>query len=233
MTVRRCLGMMLPLSAAVVVAIPLLLGGCAGTGNESGNGFDPTAGLIHYYPFSGDATDACDGPKNGTVDGALLTADRHYSEDSTYSFDGDDRIFLDYFPVPDTFTISAWIKTAETSGNIILWREVPTGLGTDGEVFSVYEGHISFSESNGMAGDSIDGETNIAGDTWTHVAAVKSGDMLTLYVDGVYETDNALSSMDLILNELTLGHQFTGIIDEVRVYDRALGQNEIQQLAAM
>ena len=211
-------------------SILLVIVGCVGI--DSGSVFNPTMGLIHYYPFLGDADDYGQETKNGTVEGATLTTDRNGVEDSAYSFDGVARITLDYFPVPDTFTLSAWIKTAETSGNILLWREIPPGPGTDGEGLLVYENHITFTESNGLMVNDIIGNTNIASDSWVHVVAVKSGDALILYVNGTYETADTLS-MTLILNELTIGDSFIGKIDDVRVYDRALSGTDITALYSL
>jgi hypothetical protein len=230
MATRRGLRTILLLSWVFFISIPFFIVGCTGAG--TGGGFDAAAGLIHYYPFTGNAQDFGEDPKHGTPDGALLTTDRHGSADSAYGFDGSSVITLDYFPVPDTFTVSAWIKTADTSGNILLWREVPSNPGSDSEGLTITGGNIEYAMSNGIMLGAVTGDTVISTGTWVHVAAVKSDDTLTLYVNGAYETEGTLS-IDLTLNELTIGYFFTGTIDEVRVYDRALGQNEIQQLAAM
>ena len=77
----------LALAAAVSSSLILLAGGCGGTSATAG--FDPAAGLIHYYPFSGNAQDSCPDAKNGTVDGGVVpTTDREGTADSAYLFDG-------------------------------------------------------------------------------------------------------------------------------------------------
>jgi hypothetical protein len=228
MAIRR--GFLLLLSAVIVISIPIVIGGCVGAG--TGGDVDSAAGLMHYYPFSGNAQDCCEDPKHGTVDGAILSADRHGSADSAYSFDGSSVITLDYFPVPDPFTVSAWIKTAETSGTILLWREVPSEIGSDSEGFTIADGNIEYMVSNGVMLGAVTGDTDISTGAWVHVTAVKSGDAITLYVNGSYEIEGTMS-MALTLNDLTIGYLYTGSIDEVRVYSRALSQSEIQELAGI
>lgn len=75
---------------------------------------------------------------------------------------------------------------------------------------------------------------------WYHVAGVYDGTELRIYVDGVLDNSNAHSG-DIVaydpVRELTVGrssnaavnyHGFTGLIDEVRVYRRALPPEEVE-----
>jgi hypothetical protein len=230
MATRRGLRTILLLSWVFFISIPLFIVGYTGAG--TGGGFDPAAGLIHYYPFTGNAQDFGEDPKYGTPDGALLTTDRHGSADSAYSFDGSSVITLDYFPVPDPVTVSAWIKTSQTPSNILLWRELPSEIGSDREGLTITDGNIEYVVSNGAMLGAVTGDADISTGAWVHVAAVKSANTITLYVNGPYETEGTMS-MALTLNNLTIGYLFTGSIDEVRVYSRALSQNEIQALAGI
>src|SRR5208282_3677527 len=57
-----------------------------------------TNGLVVYYPFNGNAKDASGNGNDGTVDGAVLTADRFGHANSAYSFNGTNSDIL----VPET-----------------------------------------------------------------------------------------------------------------------------------
>ena len=59
----------------------------------------PTSGLLAYYPFNGNANDESGNGNNGTVNEAILSADRNGNANSSYSFDGDnDYITTNFVP---------------------------------------------------------------------------------------------------------------------------------------
>ena len=112
-------------SAGTVRSVPFLLTACVAVlfclgcpGGDSS--FNPEKGLIHYYPFSGNADDQGSDPKDGTVNGAVLANDRNGNPNSAYDFDGAaDTISLEYFAPLSPCTISAWINTADAAGLIL------------------------------------------------------------------------------------------------------------------
>ena len=55
---------------------------------------DLDKGLVAYYPFNGNADDESIYSNNGEVSGAKLDFDRHGTESSAYTFDGDDFIIF-------------------------------------------------------------------------------------------------------------------------------------------
>ena len=75
----------------------------------------PTSGLIAWYPFNGNADDESGNGNNGSVNGATLTTGKNGSENSGYSFDGDN----DYIDIgansafnltTSGFSFSFWIE---------------------------------------------------------------------------------------------------------------------------
>ena len=73
----------------------------------------PTNGLVAWYPFNGDATDASGNGHDGTVEGAVLAADRFSNSNGAYFFEGDDRIFPanpEGYPLQER-TTSIWMKS--------------------------------------------------------------------------------------------------------------------------
>ena len=135
-------------------------------------------------------------------------------------------------------TCCAWIKTGRTTTQeVISWGQADSSrkwaVGSAGNVLSIR-----------VQGGNIFGSTVITDDAWYHIAVVWEpglDDMLSnarLYVNGVEETISVLN--DIVIDTGTdqnvcvgtfsgLNH-FEGLIDEVRIYDRALSGPEIQSL---
>ncbi len=103
-------------------------------------------------------------------------------------------------------------------------------------------------------GGSISGEKDLRDDLWHHVAVVLEDDgsadvsETVLYVDGVAEaitlsepgavktgdTSGGLEANDVLIGKFYrpgLALHFKGMIDEVRIYDRALSDGEVGELA--
>jgi concanavalin A-like lectin/glucanase superfamily protein len=79
------------------------------------------------------------------------------------------------------------------------------------------------------------GTSNIAANTWTHLATTYDGTTLRLYVNGVQVASTAQTgALSTSANPLTIGGDpiygqfFAGRIDEVRVYSSALTAAQIQ-----
>ena len=72
--------------------------------------------------------------------------------------------------------------------------------------------------------------------TWTHLAVTYNGSTLTLYRDGVAVATSTVSgtlsptSGTLQIGGSQFGEYFKGLIDEVRIYNRALSDTEIQTI---
>src|SRR5262249_7268326 len=70
--------------------------------------------------------------------------------------------------------------------------------------------------------------------TWTHLAVTYNGSTLTFYRDGVAVTTSTVSGSlspttgTLQIGGSQFGEYFKGLIDEVRIYNRALNDKEIQ-----
>ena len=198
-------------------------------------------GLVGAWAFdegAGTTTADASGRGNaGTVTGASWTTQGRYG--NALSFNGSssmvrvaDSASLD---LTTAMTLSAWIRpTASQSGwRTILQRETdayflnasnstgplrPSGGGTFG-------GNTQF----------LSGPTASPVNAWTHVALTYDGATLQLFVNGTQvasrATTGAIQATDNPLwigGNNPYGEYFQGLIDEVRVYDRALTQADIQ-----
>jgi len=78
----------------------------------------------------------------------------------------------------------------------------------------------------------------VEANTWYHLAGTYDGSALKAYRDGVLVTstaasgtsDQAVASRELLLGGSSGGRYFTGILDDVRIYRRALTEKEIRQV---
>jgi len=134
-------------------------------------------------------------------------------------------------------TISAWIRPADKLG-----RQIIAKGGTDGyELLTLKSGKIEFRfnrESNGSTYSLISNKTYPNdGKTWLHVTATFDGTKSTLYFNGVQDISKTYSATTIKTNtsELQIGarkgaNQWSGALDEIRLYNRALTATEVSKL---
>jgi len=82
-----------------------------------------------------------------------------------------------------------------------------------------------------------DGSTILSPNRWYHIVMTYDGSFLRSYVDGVndgtlsYTGNIRISGFPLLIGRYGNPHStFRGMIDDVRIYNRALSTTEIQQL---
>jgi|GEM_PF-1642630 gliding motility-associated-like protein len=140
------------------------------------------------------------------------------------------------------FTIETWIKPAAadiisgTPGTNWLAFLGYTGTKRSPSIYITNNGvlHASWNEGATFIGTPVSASspTSLIQDKWAHVALVKDGTTMRLYVNGVQITSVACSAtIDIPDNAYWLGksdQQFSGALDEVRFWSTARTQNQIQ-----
>ena len=211
------------------------------------------AGIVLYLPFAeGSGTTTSDGSgsgNNGNLSGgATWSPSGRFG--SAVAFDGISGLIT----VNDSpslhllnMTLEAWVNPSaiNVGRRAVIFKErsgvsPPLDYGlyaadSAGSPPSGYISELSPSLNTYRAIGSSPLTTPMPG-TWTHLAAVYTGNQVQLYVNGVLAgnrgTGNAVmnnASQPLhIGGNSILGEWFSGLIDEVRVYNRALSQTEIQ-----
>ena len=218
--------------AMVLAMMAFVSTACNNTVTITGPGLESS--LIHYYPFGDDPPeDHGSDPTNVDVQGPVLATGKDLEINTAYDFDGnDDYIALDYFTLPETSTISAWIRTTNTDGQILRWRYDTGGPGAPIEIFGISDHELVYSKTSAM-NDSITSSTAVNTNRWVHVVLVKENTNAKLYIDGSLDTEDDVDVSLSGMNELRIGTGFSGTIDEIRIYNKALTADEVASVYEM
>jgi gliding motility-associated-like protein len=190
-------------------------------------------GLVGYWPFCGNANDASGNGNNGTVNGATLTTDRFGNTNSAYSFDGNDWISATRAHQA-VFTASVWVQS--TNGNCN--KPILDANNGSWELYSdCANGQLSFIMWNGGTYTYHPTNVVLGTNTWYHVVAVYASSQVKIYVNGSLITTQVTTAVPAISGVLNMGaslsgasQYFTGKLDDIGVWNRALTLAEIQQL---
>jgi hypothetical protein len=226
----------------VIAAVYGLLALCGSAG-----GSEPIEGLIAHWKFDESSrTTAYDsvGGNHGTIYGADWTTGRL---GGALDFDGvDDYVDLgndSSLKPPLPVTLSAWIWFSQNDATLISLDDCSDKYyGVTLNIKGVLS--VGFGDGNGWGSSnyrrSKQGTTALNPNTWYHVAAVVRGATdMSLYVNGADDggtysgTGGSLaysSGNASIATAHSAGIYFNGKIDDVRVYERALSAEEIQEL---
>lgn len=215
---------------------------------------DLTTGLVGYWSLnetSGSIVhDYSGNNNNGNLYGPIWANDG--ALDGGLSFDG----INDYALIPhseslnfadeNSFSVSFWINS---SGTLISLREVLVSLGT-GAINSGFYITREFENKTILFAIGDGDLTNYCGlfsngmileNFWYHVAIVWDGNTIYIYINGSLDNSVQLTSFNYADDSKPLefgnhwgytgnNHPFHGILDEIRIYNRALTENEIKSL---
>ena len=205
---------------------------------------DLNDGLVAYYPFNGNANDDSGNGFDGVlVGGITLAPDRYGAPNSAY------RFHSGYIDVnrgnplnnvgSDPFSISAWFKI---ENNYQYGQIVHLGSGDSFQLYNHIPPHnIRVTLEGGGDANPFTILQNPELNIWYHVATVIQDQEMKIYLNGNYLGNNSeiydLKSTgwnDYFRIGAQTDHSiniFPGVIDDIRIYNRALSDYEIKQLA--
>jgi Concanavalin A-like lectin/glucanases superfamily len=145
-----------------------------------------------------------------------------------------------------SFTVSGWIQTATTTDDFWLGKHNAgffvgylAGVNANGPYGATNKGW--FYQCTGPGGEAIT-SSNVTTGSWKHIAVVyELGVSTRMYVDGVLDSTKTINSIAGTSAELCIGGLlsgsnyigvFTGLIDDVQIYDRAISDDEVAYLFA-
>ena len=190
--------------------------------------------------LGGDRLDLSGNGNHGTYNGGMGTvADKSKGGVRAYSFDGND----DYVALPTSGvsssqnlnSFSLWVNPDYISSTTVIFN---AGTGINGNRFInlgiTSTGNILCGRSNDWL---IAGSHTTS--SWYHLCVVSNGTSISSYKDGSLIGSRTDALVSYTETECRLGgfirdtnYQYDGLLDDLRVFDRALTPTEIKHLAS-
>jgi hypothetical protein len=199
------------------------------------------SGLVAYYPFNGNANDGSGNGNDGKIIGngkfSLGVKDRSLY----FNGDGDYVDLGNGFNFDYDYSISLWILADDLKRS-------------DAGLFAKYESNhygpydlylnynkVAFWVSNGYGGyTQFSSNISVPQKCWTHILLSVKDNSAKIYINGVFDIESPVPKITQNTDKVTIGRQalfydtyslqFEGKMDEIRVYNRALEENEINIL---
>ncbi len=213
----------------------------------------PTAGLLGYWPFNGDANDESGNGLNGVINGAVLTSDRFGISNKAFLFDVNQSILINNTTTlnPYPLSISLWYKATNwspgESSNLISkyasasWNGFGIGSNDYNNVLCVFPLFLRSQTDRvfGYYGESPFDQTNITLSQWYHYVFVLDSTGGKIYVDGNLISSHpwtgtagpTASNLPLKIGGSGLsGTSYRGLIDDIGIWNHALTPQEITNL---
>ena len=194
-----------------------------------------------YYPFNGNYEDGSGETKagidmhNGSPTGTAIAMDRFGCSERACEYQ-----WFDYVEIPSEsdfdltgpFTLSLWVRVSNWS--LILGNDILLNKGNNSYRITRY-GYtdIAAFRTNGLSRVDTYGNDDVGDGIWHHIAAVYNGTRKDIYVDGERDDSDTVSGTLTQNNtRLRIGSTglFTGWIDDVAIWKRALSQDEIENI---
>jgi hypothetical protein len=143
---------------------------------------------------------------------------------------------------PEKMTVAFWMfMEGKTSYQYILGRANDMGLRQDYALFTGGDGRLKFAFGEKAGAMNVQSKGELSPGQWVYVVATRDGAAASLYLNGHLENSAAYSftvtnkGQSLRIGSIGLPEPewagfFKGMIDDVRIYDKALSAEEIQEL---
>lgn len=193
----------------------------------------PADGLVAWYPLNGNTYDYAQS-NDGVNNGAIATA-------RGYEFDGASAIQTDFSFDKNDFTYSAWVYIANAGTGYKDVVDSYEGTSAEWTRFGLLNGNWVFLlDNNSVRYDLVGSTPNL--NTWYHGVAVRKNNVANIYINGTLDTSGTPTESGVIqgLGFECIGARsgstaegLEGSIADVRIYNRALSDQEIAVLYEM
>lgn len=180
-------------------------------------------------------TDRTGNDHNGAISGATWNASGHSGKALSFDGNGDMVTIADHarLDMSSGFTLESWIKPRTLQGwKMVLLKEAPPSTLSYGLYASASGGPVP---SGWTRDGSVYGSTGLPLGAWTHLATTYDRGTMRIYVNGqLAGTETGVPAPPASDGALRIGgnsiwdfETFDGLIDDVRIYGRALSAAEI------
>ena len=184
---------------------------------------------VAYYKMS-DATDES-GSYDGTPTSVNFNVAGKFGNAGKFNGSSSKIDIASIITGNNSFSVSMWLNPTAVNGSPFMMGSAATS-----QAFLTF-----ITGSNqlnlGRWGDSLGSTSNgsVPLNTWTHIAISSNAGSVTVYVNGVsdltFSTTYNISSSGTFFGYASTGNQYyTGSIDQVRIFNRALDSGEALQL---
>jgi hypothetical protein len=203
----------------------------------------PTNGLVGWWPFNGNANDESGNGNNGTVNGAMLTSDRFGNNNKAFYFNGTNSQIRTPFNVTqlnNNYAISLWYRldTLNTAYPALLYAYSPTsGRYTLRLELQQFNNQINFymEVASGNPGTALFKSNVVLSGSYFHLLINKNSSFTELYLNGNLLSTTSQINPNSSSDSLYIGNNgsyqgYTGVLDDIGIWARALTQQEITAL---
>jgi hypothetical protein len=194
-------------------------------------------GLVARYTFESNGNDLSGNSNNAVVANNILYQPGEAGLAAV--FDGSSS----YFDIPESpsliltgpMTIAAWVNPANENNFVALVDKDYNYLG-----YTFYLAYNQvFMQISSTSSSSRLYAGNVPVNTWSHIAGVYDGSQILIYVNGVLVGQTPAGGLSNCAKDLYIGmygspgsgRYFPGLMDNVRIYNRALSAAEVQNLS--
>jgi len=200
----------------------------------SGSSGSPTASIldifgdgscIALFEFEGNANDT-GGVYNGTWNGTEAYGVGKFGQAAI--FDGNSQVDICQYNLIKALSLWMFVSSGANFVNICSYD--CTTVGTVLSIRLIQGGSLYTLSGDGVSWIERKTSNSLIADSWNHiVVSLDASNNIDIYINNTYEgnfdsTDNISSAI------ATIGRSFNGLIDQVRIFNRALTDTEVQTL---
>ena len=219
----------------------------------------PGGDIVAFYPFGGNANDAGPNKLNPSAIGAVAFSgtDRKSQAGNAALFDGQSGLLVPDHNAfnfeTGNYSVSCWVKTDKTN-RMMIWQESgEAGSSTsqtwmrigDNTSSQLIRFNTEDNTGGGFANVGTDGK--VSDNAWHHVVCVREGQVNRVYVDGVKVKESTITVLKDVSSEQGfkigvqkglpgtsnpsgLSNYFTGLLDDMVIYKKALTDADVSAL---
>lgn len=198
---------------------------------------------VAWYPFNGNAEDFSGLNNHGTVNGAVLSANRFGNVDCAYSFNGTSHNIRvpnnSSLNFTDAISVSFWMNASELYSTRESYPISHGNWENRWKISIIPDKRIRWTIKTTDGIRDLDSQIKVSTNTWYHVVGLFDGQNIELFINGNLDAHTTFTgkilttTIDLMIGQVLPNitqYNFKGILDDIAIYDYALSLEEITEL---